>query len=256
MLETLDLSHKLDKETWKKKKKLLRDQFFHLAHGCWMSRTAVLIIFEGWDLSGKGDCVKFITDRQDPRGIRAEYFTEPRTHEKQRHWLHRFWLKLPKRGRISIFDTSWYRRVLAERVNGEVRGQEVKDAIRDIVKTERMLTADGMVLVKFLLHISEEEQRRRLEKREKRPMPGFRITDLEWGMHRQYDELRIAAEEALERTDAACAPWILIPANDPRYCQVRVFESLIQRLAQALEERGCDLEPYQKLIDAQRREEE
>jgi len=254
MLETLDLDHKLAKAEWKKRKKALRDRFFHLVHACWASQVATLVILEGWDLSGKGDCIKMIAERQDPRGIRAERFTEPHPHERERPWFHRYWLRLPKYGRIALFDTSWYRRVLSERVNGRVAGEAVTRALRDIVKTERLLAADGMVILKFMLHISKDEQRRRLEKRKKHPVPGFRVTELEWGLHRQYGQLLTAAEEMLERTETAAAPWSLIPANDPRYCQIQVFQTLVDRLAEALTERGCELEPYRQLIVKQQAE--
>lgn len=238
MLETLVMDHHIDKTTWKQAHKRLRDRFYGLAYTCWRHHTPVLIILEGWDLSGKGDCIRFITKRQDPRGIKTDYFSEPRSHEKQRHWLHRFWIRLPKYGRMSIWDTSWYRRVLSERVNGEVTGDDVENAIRDIVKTERLLAMDGMVIVKFMLHISKEEQRKRLKKQEKHPVPGYRVTESEWGLHHQYDTLRVAAEEMLERTDTALAPWHLVPADHRRHAQVTLFETLCDRIEQHFRERN------------------
>ena len=244
MLETLDLDEKIPKEVWKSQKSLLMNRFYNAAHALRQARIPTCILLEGWDLSGKGACIKFITDKQDPRGFRVEYLTEPRTREEEYHWLHRYWLKLPKYGEIVIFDTSWYRRVLSRRVSGVVTGALLKDAWRDINGFEKMMTDDCMIMLKFLLHISEKEQARRLEKLEKNPRPGFRVTEQEWGRHRQYGKLLDAVEDMLERTDKPYAPWRLIPATHEKTCAFKVMEQIVDAVEKVLAQRGIPLKPY------------
>lgn len=242
MLENIDLTKKVSKAHWNREKTVLENHMFNVARGCWQAKLAVCILFEGWDASGKGRCIKFITERQDPRGFRVEFITAPRTFEKQYPWLRRFWLRLPKYGEITIFHTSWYRRVLTERVEKKMSPEAVATALRDIVDLERGLADDGMVIVKFCLHISKKEQKKRLEKLAKHETIRRYNQALEHRRYKMYDAYLLAAEEMLEQTEAEWAPWHIIGATDSRYTRLTVMQTLIDRLEHALTLRGQPVE--------------
>lgn len=159
--------------------------------------------------------------------------------------MRRFWLRLPKRGELAIYYSSWYRRVLIERVLDNLTEAEVKDAIRDIVKTEIALTDDGMVIIKLLLHISRKEYKKRLEKRQADPIPGYPVTDRQWGLYKNYSKLLDSFEEMLERTESGHAPWHFIPAESQRYAQITVMETVVSVLEQTLASRGISYETVQ-----------
>ena len=246
MLETLNLDLEMDKQTFKERRRQLEYRLFNLSHATWKAKIPVLILFEGWDTAGKDRCIKALTERQDPRGFRVEYITDPRTHEKQHPWMRRFWLRLPKYGELAIFYSSWYRRVLVERVLDGLSDIEVKDALRDITKTEMALTDDGMVIIKILLHISRKQYKRRLEKRQQHPIPGYPVTERQWDLYKHYPVLLDAFEEMLERTESGHAPWHFIPAEDGRYAQITVMETVADMLEKTLAHRHIAWKPVRQ----------
>ena len=136
----------------------LQTRLYDLEKACWDNGVPTIIVFEGWDASGKGTTISALTQRLDPRGFKLYPITAPRTYEQQRPWLWRFWLKVPNRGEMVIFDHSWYGRVLEERVEGTIPEKAWRQAYRDITEFERMLADDGTVILKFFLHISKKEQ--------------------------------------------------------------------------------------------------
>ena len=148
-----------------------------------------MIVFEGWDASGKGTTIAALTQRLDPRGFKLYPITAPRTYEQQRPWLWRFWLKVPNRGEMVIFDHSWYGRVLEERVERNDREKDWRQAYRDIVEFERMLADDGTTILKFFLHISKKEQKQRFEAIEADPLEAWRVTKADWAGNKKYDEV-------------------------------------------------------------------
>ena len=139
-----------------------------------MCRT--VIVFEGWDASGKGTTIAALTQRLDPRGFKLYPITAPRTYEQQRPWLWRFWLKVPNRGEMLIFDHSWYGRVLEERVERTIPQTAWRQAYRDIVEFERTLADDGAIILKFFLHISKKEQKQALSGDRSNPLEAWRVT--------------------------------------------------------------------------------
>jgi polyphosphate kinase 2 (PPK2 family) len=241
MLEKVDLSKSLPKADYKARFPTLRNRLYDLQKACWDANVPTAIIFEGWDAAGKGTTINALTQRLDPRGFSLYAIQAPRTYETHMPWLWRFWLKLPGYGEMAIFDRSWYGRVLVERVEQLTPEALWRTAYRDIVDLERTIADDGCTLVKFFLHISKKEQRRRFKKLEKNPLTSWHVQPEDWDHHRKYEEYVIAIEEMLERTDTEWGPWTIVEATDRRWTRVRVFETIIRSLEDALESRGLPL---------------
>jgi polyphosphate kinase 2 (PPK2 family) len=255
MLEKIDLSRALPKQEYKAMIPRLQRRLYDLEKACWDANLPSIIVFEGWDAAGKGTSINLLTSRLDPRGFKLYPIQEARTFEKHLPWLWRFWLKTPNYGEMAIFDRSWYGRVLVERVEGLTPAQEWRKGYRDIVDFERTLADDGYVITKFWLHISKKEQARRFKLLEKDPLKAWHVQQEDWEHHRKYDAYLVAVEEMLERTDTEWGPWTIVEATDRRWARVKIFQTIIQRLEEALKDRGFEL-PEQKLPPKTRPEEE
>jgi len=194
----------------------------------------IVVVFEGWDSAGKGTNINKLMQPLDPRGFKVWYINLPTQEELYHPFLWRFWTKLPAKGAIAIFDHSWYGRVLTDRVEKLVPKKVWKDAYNEILNFERQLTDDGTVLVKFWLHIDKEEQYRRFKKIEKNSAESWKITKQDWRQHKLYDEYLEAAEEMLERTSTADAPWTIVKTHEKRYARIKIFQALISAIEQAL----------------------
>lgn len=227
MLENVNLDKKLAREEYKRVEPVLQERLYHLEKACWDHSVSTVIVFEGWDASGKGTTIAALTQRLDPRGFKLYPITEARTYEQQRPWLWRFWLKAPNRGEMVIFDHSWYRRVLQERMEGTILAKLWKQAYRDIVEFERMLADDGTVFIKFFLHISRKEQKCRFEAIEADPLEAWRVTDDDWARNKLYGQYLVAIEEMLELTESEFAPWTVVEATSKWYARKKVFETII-----------------------------
>ncbi|MEI9970917.1 MAG: hypothetical protein WDO73_02060 [Ignavibacteriota bacterium] len=156
------------------------ERLYDLQKACWDQNVPTIVVFEGWDASGKGTAIGALTQRLDPRGFKLYPITAPRTYEQQRPWLWRFWLRIPNRGEMILFDHSWYGRVLEERVERTAPEKAWRQAYRDIVEFERTLADDGTTILKFFFHISKKEQRKRFEAIEADPLEAWRVTDADW----------------------------------------------------------------------------
>jgi len=243
VLEKVDLTRKLPKAEFKSRLPYLRNRLYDLQKACWDAGIPSVILFEGWDAAGKGSSVNLLTQRLDPRGFKLYAIQAPRTYETHMPWLWRFWLKLPNYGQMAIFDRSWYGRVLVERVEGFTPEEEWRTAYRDISDYERTIADDGYVVVKFFLHISKQEQKQRFKQVSKDPLESWRIQPEDWEHHRNYDEYLVAIEEMLARTDTEWAPWTIVEATDRSWTRVKIFETIIKRLENALQMRGLPLPP-------------
>ena len=250
MLEKINLTRKLSKREYKARLPYLREWLYDLQKACWSASVPSVILFEGWDAAGKGTSVKALTRRLEPRGFKLYPIQAPRTYETHVPWLWRFWLKLPNYGEIAIFDRSWYGRVLVERVEGLTPEKQWRKAYRDIANFERTIADDDYVIVKFWLHISREEQKRRFKSLEKDPLTAWHVQPEDWEHHRKYDEYFLAIEEMLERTETEWGPWTIVEATDRRWARVKIFETIISRLEEALQQRGVPLpEAPRKMAD-------
>jgi AMP-polyphosphate phosphotransferase len=198
----------------------------------------ICALFEGWDASGKGGAIKRLVAPLDPRHVRVAEFAAPTPDAKRHHFLWRFWPALPGWGGFTVLDRSWYGRVLVERVEGFASSEEWNRAYDEIVEHERMLTDEGMVLVKFWMHISGKEQLHRFEQRRDDPLKSWKLTDDDWKNRGRRKEYKQAAEEMFERTDSEHARWQIVPAESKHYARVHVIETMIGEIERGLERYG------------------
>jgi AMP-polyphosphate phosphotransferase len=198
----------------------------------------VLVLFEGWDASGKGGAIKRLLASLDPRHVRVAQFAAPTYDEKRHHFLQRFWGQLPGWGGMAVFDRSWYGRVLVERVEGYASTEQWTRAYAEIVEFERSLALEGMVLVKVWMHISDEEQLRRFERRKVDPLKSWKLTDEDWRNRKRRAEYAVAVEDMIEKTDHRLAPWHLIEGDSKRYARVKVIDTVIAEIERAMSDRG------------------
>jgi polyphosphate kinase 2 (PPK2 family) len=200
----------------------------------------VCVLFEGWDAGGKGGAIRRLVMPLDNRHVRVASFSAPTDDEQRHHYLQRFWAQLPGWGGLAVFDRSWYGRVLVERVDGLTPKATWKRAYGEIVDMERMLAAEGMVLVKFFLHISDKEQLKRFEKRRDDPLKSWKLTPDDWENRRKRPQYTEAIEDMLARTDHDAAPWTLVEADDKHYARVKVVETVIERIEDAMRANGIE----------------
>jgi polyphosphate kinase 2 (PPK2 family) len=201
----------------------------------------VCVLFEGWDASGKGGAIKRLVASLDPRHVRVAQFAAPDATAKRHHFLWRFWPALPGWGDFTVLDRSWYGRVLVERVEGLATEQEWKRAYGEIEELERMLTAEGVVLVKFWMHISSEEQLKRFEARADDPLKSWKLSPEDWRNRGQREGYEQALEEVFERTDSKHARWHVVAAESKHYARVHVLETVNGEIERALRHAGVKL---------------
>src|SRR5512134_1860691 len=207
MLETLDLTRALDRKSYVRELTRRQIQLRELGYQVYVQKRPVVILFEGWDAAGKGGAIKRITERLDPRGYVVYPISAPQGEDKTRHYLYRFWRRLPERGQIAIFDRSWYGRVLVERVEGFCTEEAWRRAYREINSFERQLVEFGAVLLKFWVHISREEQLRRFEERERIAYKPWKLTQEDWRNRDKWPAYQEAVEDMLLKTSTVTAPW-------------------------------------------------
>jgi polyphosphate kinase 2 (PPK2 family) len=234
MLDKIDLNQKLDKKTYQRIMPVLENRLFDVQKASWDARIPVVILFEGWDAAGKGTSIQKLTSPIDPRGYKLYPIRAARTYEKKHPWLWRFWLKIPARGEWAIFDRSWYGRVLVERVENLIPEAEWRRAYRDIADFERALADDGTLIIKYFLHISKQEQKRRFNKLAKDPLTAWHVTPEDWEHHYRYDDWVLAYEEAFERTESEWGPWTIVEATDRRFTWVKIYQTVITCLEERL----------------------
>ena len=234
MLETVDLTLSLTKEAYKKKAPPIREKLRLLQYQCKDAEIPIVIVFEGWDAAGKGGIISRLLERIDPRGFKVHPARPPTTEEEAKPFLWRYWVRLPQDGEMALFDRSWYGRVLIERVAKMVPKKVWRTAFEEISQFERQMAEDGAVIVKFFLHISKKEQRRRLKKLEKDKFESWRVTKWDWKHHKDYDKYVTAIEELVAKTDAPYAPWTIVESTDKRFAEIKVFETLVKAMEEAL----------------------
>jgi polyphosphate kinase 2 (PPK2 family) len=192
------------------------------------------VLFEGWDASGKGGAIRRLVSPLDPRHVRVSQFAAPSADERRHHFLHRFAPALPGWGGMAVLDRSWYGRVLVERVEGFATEVEWRRAYPQIVGFEHGLATEGLLLVKFWLHVSEPEQLRRFHARENDPLKRWKLTGEDWRNLSHRADYERAVEDMLRETDHADAPWYVVAAESKPYARVRVLEIVIEAVEHAL----------------------
>jgi polyphosphate kinase 2 (PPK2 family) len=210
----------------------------------------VLAMFEGWDASGKGGAIKRLVSNLDHRHVRVAAFSAPTPDEKRHHFLWRFFPKLPGWGGVAVFDRSWYGRVLVERVEGYASEDEWRRGYDEIVGLERSLAAEGTILIKFWMHISDAEQLRRFERRQRLPLKRWKLTDDDWRNREKRPAYEEAVEEMFARTDHEGGPWTIVPGDSKRFARVFVVETVVSEIERGMRERGFEPLSVEELAKA------
>ncbi len=248
-LADVDLSVTLSKKDAKKQLARAQERLVHLRLllggqiGPGELGPPLCVLFEGWDASGKGGAIKRLVEQLDPRHVRVAQFAAPTRDEKRHHFLWRFWPVLPGRGGMAVLDRTWYGRVLVERVEGFASEEQWRRAYGEIVDLETTLAAEGMVLVKFWMHVSPEEQLRRFESRRDDPYRAWKLTDEDWRNRGKRPAYEAAVEEMLECTDTDAGPWHVVAADDKRWARMAVVRTVCEAVESALRARGIDPDP-------------
>jgi polyphosphate kinase 2 (PPK2 family) len=248
-LHQVDLDTKLKKSEAKEQLAQAQERLVHLRLllggqiGPREIGPPLLVLFEGWDASGKGGAIKRLVEELDPRHARVAQFAAPSHDEKRHHFLWRFWPKLPGWGGMAVLDRTWYGRVLVERVEGFAPEEAWRRAYGEIVDLETSLAAEGTILVKFWMHVSPEEQLRRFESRQADPYRSWKLTDEDWRNRDKRAAYEEAVEEMLDRTDTPVAPWTVVAAEDKRTARLTVVRTVCEAIETALEARGIDPDP-------------
>ncbi len=234
MLETLDLSRTLDRKAYVREVTRRQIQLRELGYQVYLQKRPVILVFEGWDAAGKGGAIKRITEKLDPRGYIVYPISAPQGEDKTRHYLYRFWRRLPEKGQIAIFDRSWYGRVMVERVEGFATEAEWKRGFKEINSFERQLRDFGTILAKYWVQISRDEQLRRFEERKRIGYKEWKLTDEDWRNRGKWGDYEEAVEEMLLKTSTRTAPWTLIEGNDKYHARVKVLSTLVELLSKEL----------------------
>lgn len=203
----------------------------------------LVVVFEGWDASGKGGAIKRLVAPLDPRHVRVTQFAAPTEDEKRHHFLGRFWPALPGWGGMTVFDRSWYGRVMVERVEGFASEEQWRRAYGEVENFERTLADEGAIIVKFWLHVSSEEQLKRFEARAKDPLKEWKLTEEDWRNREKRPQYEAAVEEMLERTDRPHAPWRVVPAESKRFARVEVMRLVNEEIEAGMRRWGQDPPP-------------
>ena len=248
-LADVDLTASLDKKEAKDQLAAAQERLTHLRLllggqiGSGELGPPLLVLFEGWDASGKGGAIQRLVGELDPRHVRVAQFAAPTRDEKRHHFLWRFWPVLPGWGGMAVLDRTWYGRVLVERVEGFATEDAWRRAYGEIVDLETTLAAEGTVLVKFWMHVSPEEQLRRFESRQADPYKAWKLTAEDWRNRDKRAEYTDAVEEMLERTDHPAGRWHVVAGDDKRWARVDVVRTVCAAIEQALTARGIDADP-------------
>lgn len=234
ILDRVDLNVSLSRSAYRKELRRYQGRIRELEHELYRRRLPVLVVYEGWDAGGKGGNIKRLVAGMDPRGYEVIPVAAPNDIEKQHHYLWRFWRDLPKAGHITIFDRSWYGRVLVERVEGFCTRDEWRRAYREINETEEQWRRWGAVLIKLWLQVDADEQLRRFEERRKTPHKQWKITDEDWRNREKWDAYKEAVDEMLLRTSTLYAPWTIVEANDKLWARIKALRTVVEAIEQRL----------------------
>jgi AMP-polyphosphate phosphotransferase len=234
VLDRVDLERRLSEKEYRRRLLRLQAKVNLLVRAAYEKKVSAVAVFEGWDAAGKGGAIRRLTAAMDPRLYRIISVAAPTDEEKAHHYLWRFWRHLPRAGRVTVYDRSWYGRVLVERVEGFAGEAEWRRAYLEINEFEEQLTEAGVVIAKFWLHVSPEEQLRRFEDRKTTPYKQHKITDEDWRNRARWGAYHEAVNEMVVRTSTRRAPWTLVAGNDKRFARIQVLETFIRRLEKAL----------------------
>lgn len=234
ILDKVNLDKTISDKAYRQKLSKYQDSLGKLAWEAHNRKRSVVAVFEGWDASGKGGAIRRATAAMDARLYSVISVAAPTDEEKAHHYFWRFWRHLPPDGFITIYDRSWYGRVLVERVEGFAEPEEWLRSYQEITDFEEQLTTHGIIVIKFWLHISKDEQLRRFKEREVTPWKKHKITDEDWRNREKWDDYELAVNEMVARTSTINSPWKMIPGNDKKVARVTVLKEICDHIKKAL----------------------
>ncbi len=233
-LAEIPLDQKVEEKEYKQELDALQDRLKELHNRLYRKKVPVVIVYEGWDAAGKGGNIKRITSALDPRGFEVHPIASPEPHEKARHYLWRFWTRLPKTGHIAIFDRSWYGRVMVERLEGFCSENDWKRAYNEMNEFEKELRDWGAVIIKFWVQIDKDTQLARFTQRQNTPEKQWKITDEDWRNREKWDAYEGAVNEMIEKTSTTYAPWHILESVDKKYARLKALKIVVAELEKAL----------------------
>jgi polyphosphate:AMP phosphotransferase len=234
-LLALPLEQELSAAEYEERRDKWLGRLNHAVRTASAQRRSIIFVFEGWDAAGKGGAIRRLSSAIDARDYRVIPIAKPNDEEKAHHYLWRFWRHVPRAGMVTIYDRSWYGRVLVERLEGFCRKDEWQRAFTEINDFEEQLTERGTILVKFWMHISKDEQLRRFREREDTAYKRHKIVPEDWRNRRKWRAYEVAVGDMLALTDNTFAPWQLIPANNKRHARLQILKTACKQIETALE---------------------
>ena len=232
-LADIPLDKTIPEEEYKKELDKLQARLSELHYELYRKKIPVIIGYEGWDAAGKGGNIKRVAGALDPRGCVVEPIASPEPHEKARHFLWRFFTRLPKTGHITIFDRTWYGRVMVERLEGFCSENDWQRAYNEINEFEYDLHQWGAVIIKFWVQIDKQTQLERFTERQNTPEKQWKITDEDWRNREKWDQYEVAVNEMLQKTNTEFAPWYILESNDKKYARIKALKIVIRELEKA-----------------------
>jgi AMP-polyphosphate phosphotransferase len=234
VLDRLDMSQQLDPKNFDTTLERQQGRLNQLQRKANAKGISTILVFEGWDAAGKGGAIRRVTGALDARDYQVIPISAPTDEEKARHYLWRFWRHLSRAGRITIFDRSWYGRVLVERVEGFATEHEWRRGYSEIRHFEEQLVAQGILLVKFWIHITKDEQLRRFRERKRTEFKRWKITPEDWRNRGRWTDYTLAVNEMVARTSTQVSPWTLVEGNDKNFARIKVLKTLVDRMERRL----------------------
>ncbi len=224
----------IDDESYKKQLKSLQCRLGELHNRLYRKKVPAIIAYEGWDAAGKGGNIKRLTGALDPRGYEVHPIASPEPHEKARHYLWRFWNRIPKTGHIAIFDRTWYGRVMVERLEGFCSENDWMRAYNEMNEFEKELHDWGAVIIKFWVQIDKDTQLQRFTDRQNTPEKQWKITDEDWRNREKWDQYEDAVNEMIQKTSTSYAPWYILESVDKKYARIKALQIVVDALEKAL----------------------
>jgi polyphosphate:AMP phosphotransferase len=234
LLDRVDREARLSKDKYRRKLAKYQGRLQDLAWRAHRERRSLVAVFEGWDAAGKGSAIRRVTAAIDPRLYHLVQYAAPTDEERAHHYLWRFWRNIERDGRATLFDRSWYGRVLVERVEHLATPAEWQRAYHEINQFEEQLVEHGSIVAKFWIHISPEEQLRRFKEREETPRKQYKITPDDWRNRDKWHDYELAVEDMVAHTSTARAPWTLVAGNSKYYARIQILKTLCKALRAAL----------------------
>ena len=224
----------LTEEEYREKLDKLQGRLEELHNRLYRKRVPLIIAYEGWDAAGKGGNIKRVTEALDPRGYEVHPIASPEPHEKARHYLWRFWTRLPKNGHVAIFDRTWYGRVMVERIEGFCSENDWKRAYNEINEFEKELDDWGAVIIKFWVQIDKDTQLERFTERQNTPEKQWKITEEDWRNREKWDQYEEAINEMIKKTSTKFAPWHILESVDKKYARIKALQIIVDELEKKL----------------------